>query len=143
MSRALRRHYDQFEEYPVLIPEGEYRLNFVASRFANRFNRGALELHFRVGEMTSPHYGKPLVRYYKVEVSPKKRSFRAAPRSDFAREFALLFGIHPDFRQAPIEHFRLTQIVGRVATVTEDYRQRRLPTSLRYSSVRELLRLVE
>jgi hypothetical protein len=125
------------DELP-LIPEGVYRLAFKRYKVARRFDRDVLELEFAVTDY-GEHFGKKLVRYYPVRASEKRRNFTARPRSDFAREYAHVFGRRPRFGTASLEIFGKHIIVGRVGTTTTDHRQKRLPEAAHYSVVRELL----
>ncbi len=127
---------------PFTLPDGLYRLAFDRYQVVSRFNRGSLELWFRVMDF-GPHFEKPLCRYFKVTRSGK-RSFRASPHSAFAREFVDVFGKSPPAGVQAVEWFRHDMLVeGSFEIVTKGYDQKAIPEGARYSVIRQLLRRVE
>ena len=133
----------RIEQDPSLaVPDGLYRLAFDRYQVVSRFDRGSLELWFRVMDY-GPYFEKLLCRYYKVERSGK-RSFRASPHSAFVREFIAVFGKRPPAGVQAVEWFRHDVYVeGLVGTVTKGYDQKAIPDGARYSVIRELQRRVE
>ena len=124
------------------IPDGLYRLAFHRYQVVSRFNRGSLELWFRVMNF-GPHFEKLLCRYYKVSRAGK-RSFKASRHSAFVREFIAVFGKRPPAGVRAAEWFRQDVYVeGLVGTVTKGYDQKAIPEGARYSVIRELQRRIE
>lgn len=123
----------------VLVPPGGYRLTYRGHSLASRFKRHCLDLVFVIADF-GDHFDKPLVRYYTVAASSKRRSFTAKPHSAFVREYAQIFGKRPNFRAAPIEDFKSCYVIGKVVTVTRDHQQNQLPEAARYSKIGALIR---
>ena len=131
------------EQVPSLVvPDGLYRLAFDRYQVVSRFNRGSLELWFRVTDF-GPHFEKPLCRYFKV-ARAGKRSFRASSNSAFVRDFVAVFGKRPPAGIQAVEWFRHDVLVeGLVETVSKGYDQKVIPEGARYSVIRQLQRRVE
>lgn len=123
----------------TLIPDGEYRIVYCRHSLRQRFQRDVLEVWFTVADYGA-HFDQVLPRYYSVQASAKRRSFKARPNSAFVREYFAVVGRRPDFSAAPLEAFRRGLIVARVGTVTRDHEQKKLLEPLQYSTIRALLR---
>jgi hypothetical protein len=120
-----------------LIPEGTYPVTFMRSAVSKRFGRGSLELWFKIVEFGA-YFEQPICRFYKVELTGK-RSFRASPRSAFARDFASVFGRLPPAGLAAVGHYRDVLVSARVRVVTTDYRQEPLTEAAYYSVIGALI----
>jgi len=125
----------------LLVPQGKYRLAYVKHRITTQFDRGVLEILFRVTDFGS-FFGTILPKYFNVELRGKKR-FAAKPRSDFFRTYCTLFGQQPRFDSRVLRKFEDVYVEGVVETVSTDHRQQKLPEVARYSVVRRLTRICE
>lgn len=121
-----------------LLPAGDYLVAFDKHRITSRFGRGSLELWFRIMDF-GPFFEKSVCRYYKVK-REGKRSFRAAPQSDFNREFAAVFGRRPPAGLPAVQWYGDDIILkARIETVTKGHDQKTIPEPVRYSVIRSLL----
>ena len=120
---------------PVLIPPGDYELEYVTHRLLRRFRRGCLEVFFRVGD-----YDVILPRYYAVTITGKK-TFRAAGGSDIVRQLNRLFTERiRRLDRIPVNKLAGRHVLGTVGTVKTDHNNQALVDECQYSVVRELLR---
>ena len=131
----------EFGAGPALMPPGKYQLSLKHYELNHRFQRGVLELWFSVTDY-GPHFGVLNPRYYNVQLSAKKRNFRARPQSAFCKEYCQVFGRRPKLIGiAALSDFREALIIGVVATVRTDCNQNCLPKAAQYSVIRELIEI--
>lgn len=126
----------------ALIPDGNYQVAFERYGLSTRFNRGSLELWFKILDY-GEHFGRLVPRYYRVDLGDGKkaaRTFRASRHSAFAREFVAVFRKAPPAGVAALHWFRDIAIDAAIRTVSSDHRQRQLDQPLRYNVVAELIR---
>ena len=67
--------------------------------------------------------------------------FSCPPRGDFRLEAARLIGQFNRLDRIPMSRWSNEVFIGRVETVRQNYRQREYPQAIRYSVIRELLRV--
>jgi len=132
---------EQHDGDSPLVPAGRYELSFKYSLLIKRFDRGVLELWFTINDF-GPHFGLQLPRYYNVTITSGKRSFRARPQCAFAREYCALFGQRPKYSCAPLKAFENVIVEGVIEEVSKDYRQKTISKAARYSTIRELRRVL-
>ena len=132
------------DEKPPIIKPGTYELAFVGFQTALMFARAQkLIMQFRVITL-GEYFGVNLYRYYNVQgfcgKPGKNGRFKVGWKSDFAREYASLFGELPKRADRfPMTPFSENIIRGRVATVKVGSRQRKLAKPCHYSVINELL----
>jgi hypothetical protein len=132
------------EERPALLPPGDYRLRF--SHFETKviFKKPKLFVWFTIATF-GEHFGKRVPRYYGLrklmDRAGKNRRFAVGWKSDFLREYTMLFGLPSRLDRIAMTHFERGEIIGRIRTVTSGSQQREIPTELRYSVVDALLKL--
>ena len=105
-----------------------------------------LVINFQVMEY-GDYFGLIIPKYYgvtRLTSKPKKSGgFQVGRKSKFLREFLTLF---PDqsvkrLDRFPMSRFQGVMIKGRVKTVTKSFNQRKIPESLQYSVIEELLKI--
>ena len=134
------------DDPPALVEPGEYELRFLGLRTSNVFNTAKVAFWFSIvtpGEA----FEEALPRWYRVRSVSSSKRFRFSWRGELVREYYQLFPARADkLRKAtefPVTKLRDHVIVGRVETVISDHKQRPLAENMRYSVVRELLRLAD
>jgi hypothetical protein len=133
-----------------LIEPGKYDLVLVDYETCLMFGKAQkLKMNFRVVTL-GEHNGLVIPRYYNIKriigKPAKSGSFQIARGSDFLLEFMTLFehlGQPKRLDRLPMTNFSKHIIVGKVRTVERNYSQRKLPGSLQYSVVEELLHIKE
>lgn len=130
---------------PALIPPGEYQLALSHWTTYRLFGRAPkLALWFKVVDM-GPHFGALLARHYNVRALKGKPGrhggFKAAPGCDLVRDYARLLSLPARFDRFNLQALKSRIALGRVDTVKTTARQQELAPAVRYSVVRELLRL--
>lgn len=126
---------------PALVDPGEYDLAFVGHRTSRVFGTCKVAMYFRIISQ-GPAFGSILPRWYRVRSISSSKRFRFGWHGELVREFAILFNERPTHADKfPITRFKEVAVVGRVDTVASDREQREIPDVLRYSVVRELLRV--
>lgn len=138
------RYPDQSPEYGVLVPEGNYQLKLVGHYTAIKFNAPRLILVFRVIDYGQFH-GCLLERYFYVKSLKGKPGKNGGcihkPRGDFMIEY---LGLFPEMRKPRLDRVSLQPlyenvITARIATVTRNNQQKKMPEQLHYSKVAELI----
>ena len=126
------------------VPEGEYVLRFDFHETKRIFKSGKIYLHFRIMN-TGEHFEKPITAYYNCSVMGKPGrggKFRAGWKSNLMREVVGLTGELPKRTdRLNLNQLKTMLILGEVGTVNKTSQQRDLTEPLRYSVVRELLRV--
>lgn len=135
-------------ERPVMIQAGVYDLSFEHHETANLFGGRApkLVLWFRVATL-GEHYGLLVPRYYNVRAfagrGRRHGKFHIGWKSDFVREYARCFGLPRRIDRVSTAAFKGVLIEGRIDAVECDHHQRKIHNDLRYSVIRELLKVKE
>jgi hypothetical protein len=132
-------------EAKALIPPGEYQFGFDYHETALMFGRAPkLVLWFRVLTM-GEHFERRIPRYYNVTRiigRPARRGrFKVGHSSSFVREYLRLFSTTNRLDRIPMSRFEQHIIVGKVRTVRTGGDQKRIPESLQYSVIDELVRI--
>jgi hypothetical protein len=130
-------------ERPILVTPGEYDFAFDYHETAYLFGRAPkLCCYFHI-VTPGQFFEAQLCRYYNVKTlasKPRKGgAFKIGWKSDFLREYAILFGLPPRLDRVSTEAFKSKIIRGRVTSVSRDSKQRVIPESLRYSVISELV----
>ena len=132
------------DEALVFVPPGKYEFAYVGYETKRIFNAEKLYMHFRIVNQGS-HFGKMLTRYYGVTIIGKigkSGRFSAGWKSDLMIEHVNLFGQRPKRKsEVPITPYKNNIIVGRVATVKKNRKQRSYPELLQHSKIAELIRV--
>ena len=130
---------------PALIPPGEYQLaatHWQTYRFFGRAPK--LAIWFRV-VTPGEHFETKLARHYNckdlVGKPGRNGRFKVAAGSDLVRDYARLLELPGRFDRFDLQSLTRRIIAGRVDTVTTTARQQQLAPAVRYSVVRELLRV--
>jgi len=132
------------DEKPPLIKPGIYDLSFVGFKTALMFSRAQkLIMQFRVITL-GEFFDVDLYRYFNVQgfcgKPGKNGRFKVGWKSDFAREYAALFGELPKRPDRfSMSRFNEKIIRGRVSTVKVGSRQRKLHKVCQYSVINELI----
>ena len=126
---------------PMLVPPGLYRLAYKRMALVKRFDRGVLELWFTIADL-GPFFELEVPRYYNVSFGNKRNQFSARPQSDFVLEYCSLFGQRPKFERSPLGAFETHLVEGLIQSVTKNHRQKAIPEPARYSTIRELRRVM-
>ncbi len=132
------------DEYQYIKP-GKYELSYLRHETAFMFKKAAkLVMWFQIitqGE----YFGLAVPRFYNVNRiigKPQKNGrFKVGRRSDFFHEYDELFKA-PDRRLDRLSvygKFSKVIVIGRIDTVKQNYRQRKLSESSRYSVIKELI----
>lgn len=133
---------------PALVPPGEYEMAFLDFETRMMFQRAPkIILWFSVTE-PGPAFGAKLARYYNAKRLMGKHgrhgAFSVGFKSDFLREYALVFNTAPPrLDRIPMSCWQSRVVRALVETVTTDSRQRRIPEPVRYSVVKEIRGLVQ
>jgi hypothetical protein len=133
---------------PPLVAAGIYDLAFVHYETVRLYGGRAekIALWWRIVSLGTVN-GVVLPRYYNVKTlvgKPGKGGrFRIGWKSDFVREYALLYGLPSRLDRIAMTRFHDSVVVGRVRGVSRDYRDREIPKDLCYSVVGELLKVKE
>lgn len=130
---------------PALIPPGEYQLalqHWQTYRFYGKAPK--LALWFKV--MTQgEHFGVELARHYNVKAlvgTPGRYGrFKSSAGSDLVRDYARLRALPTRFDRFDLQWLKNRILCGRVDTVKTTARQQELAPAVRYSVIRELLRI--
>jgi hypothetical protein len=126
---------------PPLVDPGEYDLAYVGHQTSRVFGTPKLVMYFRIVTQ-GPAFDRLLPRWYRVRSVSSSKRFRFGWHGELVREFAVLFNERPTHADRfPVGKFKDVMLVGRVATVGSDHKQRDIPEPLRYSVIRELLRI--
>ncbi|RDH82691.1 MAG: hypothetical protein DIZ80_10450 [endosymbiont of Galathealinum brachiosum] len=132
------------DEKPPLIKPGVYELAFVEYQTALMFGRASkLIMKFRIVSL-GEHFGVELFRYYNIQnfcgKPGRSGKFKAGWKSDFAREYASLFEELPNRTDRfSMSLYKEKIIRGRVTTVKQGSRQRKLHNVCQYSVINELM----
>lgn len=134
-------------ERPTLVEPGVYDLVFEYHETLYLFGRAPkLVCHFHI-VTPGPFFETKLCRYYNVKTLASKPrrggAFKIGWKSDFLREYALLFGLPARLDRISTEAFKARVIRGRVITVSRDSKQRVIPDGLRYSVIAELIEVAQ
>jgi hypothetical protein len=134
-------------EAKALVPAGEYQLAFDHHETAVMFGRAPkLVLWFRIVTM-GDHFEKRVPRFYNVTRligRPCKHGrFKVGRSSAFLREYLRLFHCTNRLDRIPMSRFEQHVIVGKVRTVRIGGDQKRIPETLQYSVIDELVRVEE
>jgi hypothetical protein len=132
-------------DMPALLPPGRYQLALDYWKTSNLFGRAPkLALWFKVVDQGT-HFGLLVPRYYNVVALKGKpgRSgqFKASHGGDLARDYARLLALPTRFDRFNLQALKQHIVIGNVATVTADSRQKALAPASHYSVVRQLERL--
>ena len=131
-------------DLPPLVEPGTYSLVFVRHHTAVLFgNAPKIALRFRIVDQGT-HYGTELERWYNVKRLIGKAGnggrFQVTARSDFVLEYLTLFTEQVKrLDRISMRPFKHCMIKGRIDTVKQNSKQRKLPDLLQYSVIRELL----
>lgn len=130
---------------PALIPPGEYQLALQHWQTYKFFGKAPkLALWFKV-VTPGEHFGIELARHYNVKAlvgnAGRNGRFKAAPGSDLVRDYARLLALPTRFDRFDLQSLTRRIVAGRVDTVTTTARQQTLAPAVRYSVIRELLRV--
>ena len=132
-------------DLPALLPDGRYQLALDHWKTSKLFGRASkLALWFRVVE-PGPQFGAMVPRYYNV-VALKGQAgrggrFKASHGGDLAREYARLLALPTRFDRFNLQALKSHILIGHVATVTADAKQRALAPASHYSVIRQLERI--
>jgi len=127
-----------------LVPEGDYSMSYKYHETGKAFNTPKVFVYFSIVE-PGPYLGICLYRAFRVRgfigKHGKNGRFKLGKRSELFLALCRLderdSRLRPD--RVSLQALRNTVIKASVRTVKTDYKQRRLPESLRYSVVDELL----
>lgn len=132
-------------QLPALIPPGEYQLTLSHWTTYLLFGRAPkLTLWFRVVQQ-GKHFDALVPRHYNVKAlkgrARRNGQFKAAAGCDLVREYARLLPSPGRLDRIALQPLAVRVVVGRVDTVKHARDQKELPQCVRYSVVRELLRV--
>ncbi len=130
----------------VQVPAGCYELEYVSHVKRKIFSARKLYLNFRIIN-DGPHQGKIATRYYAITMSEAGKArgrFGFGWYSEGMREYVLLFGERPQRNtDISIEKYKSQIFLGRIETVTSDYKKRDKPELLQNSKVAELIEIIK
>lgn len=133
---------------PPLLPIGDYQMVYQGHETGMLFGRKPkLMVHLKIVE-PGEAFESTVTRYYNITRVigrlGRHGRFKVAPHGDFLFEYVQLFGTAVRrLDRIPMSAFENKILLGRVATVLSNRNQRQLPEPLRYSVVRELLKVVQ
>jgi len=130
-------------EFRPKIKQGTYDLVFQHYETAKLFNGRALKLILWFSVNTQGEYfGVKLPRFYNVKRikgrTGKNGDFVLSPNCDFVREYAALFPLPSRLDRIPMSVFKNKIFIGGVRTVTNGFKQAKIPESLQYSVIGDL-----
>lgn len=129
-------------ETRVLLPEDEYRFEYVDYRTAKLFMTPKLIVRFKI--VKGVYENSVLERFYGVSklVGPPKKygNYKTGGSADAYRDFVRLTGRVPRRDRMSWTAIRGIPLIGTVRTVIKDHRRRELDPLLRYSVIDELRR---
>lgn len=134
------------ESLPTLLPEGEYTARYLHHETKKAFGDHKVYVHFELLDHGT-HYLTKLYRAYRVRdfkgKSGKGGGVILGKRSELFITLCHIFEGVKDFRPDRVslkmlKHFIL---LVTVKTVTNDYKQRKLPECLKYSVIDKLVRI--
>ena len=137
------------EELSPLVKPGDYQLFYIGRYTAYLHGQSPkLALKFRIQD-PGKFYGVELERWYNCKRllgKPGNNGGFVPPRhGDFLLEYTTLFplALTRDCRLDRISFtpFKNSIVIGKVNTVTRNSKQRELPETLQYSTIRELLKV--
>jgi len=130
----------------VQVPAGRYCLEYASHIKRKIFKADKLYLNLRIID-DGPYQGKIVTRYYSITMSEAGKArgrFGFGWHSDGMREYALLFDEVPQRNtDISIEKYKSHIFLGRIETVTSDYKKRDKPVLLHNSKVAELVEIIE
>ena len=136
------------DQKPPLIKPGEYSLGFLFHETAILFSQPKLILCCTVLS-EGIYHGVKLKRFYNVRslIGKPGRDGKYHPSgwgSDLIREYAELFGDVPDrLARLSLKPFNNVIITGKVKTVSQDSRKRRIAECVQYSVIERLIKAKE
>ena len=126
----------------VQVPAGRYYLEYASHIIRKIFKTCKLYLNLRIID-DGPYQGKIVTRYYSIimsEAGKARGRFGFGLYSDGMREYVLLFDELPQRHiDISIEKYKSNIFLGRIETVTSDYKKRDKPVLLHNSKVAELV----
>lgn len=136
------------DDRPPLLPPGRYTLKCVGHETKLIFKRPKLYVWFEVMDL-GEYFQVRIPRYYGIRHTVPQRKygkngrFAVGWKSDFVREYGLLFGEPQRPDRLAMTAFRNVLVYGKVRTVESSHSQKERPDWLKYSVVEELLGLAE
>ena len=147
------RDYSRYDEEPfievdplVLIPEGEYIVQYKNYRILTSFGQPKVEMELIIYS-PEEYFGVCLERFYNVDKlkDPEKAKGRFKPsrRGHLMREYTAL--VDPPSRNDRMTLGKLKglMILAKVVTVKVDSNKNPLPKGSRYSKIEKLIKVVE
>ena len=130
----------------VQVPAGRYCLEYASHIKRKIFKADKLYLNLRIID-DGPYQGKIVTRYYSITMSEAGKArgrFGFGWYSDGMREYVLLFGERPQRNtDISIEKYKSHIFLGRIETVTSDYKKRDKHVLLYNSKVAQLVEIIE
>ncbi|UHQ19516.1 hypothetical protein LVB87_15215 [Lysobacter sp. KIS68-7] len=127
------------DDMPPLIPPGKYQMRCTGWETRLMFGKQAkVGVHLEVCAY-GPFFGTKFTRWYnarELKGRPGRNGkFKAGWSGDLVREYAAIVDMPERSDRIALTRLREVLLIGHVATVTHDRRQRALPPALHYSSV--------
>ena len=132
-------------EFQALLPPGNYQACFVSWWTGIMFARAPkLALTFKI-VTPGDYFGKLVSRWYNAKEligkHGKSGRFRVGHRSDFLDDYVRLVGMPSRTDRVSLNALRSLVLLVSVQTVETNRRQRTIAEPLRYSVIRELIRI--
>ena len=124
---------------PVLVPKGEYRVEFRSWKKFWHFSRLDLVMGFEIVEKND-YFGEILPAYYRVTWNGEQ--IVAGWKSHFCRDYQQCFGAVERTDQFEIKEFENLVFLAEVREVTHDQGNRPLGEVNQYSRIGRLLEVV-
>ena len=129
----------------VLVPEGEYELQYVDYETASYYGSPKVVVHYAIVG-PDEYAGLPVDRFYNAAklTSPPGRfgKYVAPRRGDLFREFNRLIGKGERLDRLRFARLKGQRVIGEIQTVTTDHNHEELPEDERYSRIRKLLHVL-
>ena len=124
---------------PVLVPKGEYRVEFRSWKKFWHFRRPDLVMWFEIVE-ENDYFGEILPAYYRVTWNGDQ--FMAGWKSNFIRDYQQCFGTVDRNDQFDTSEFEELVFLAEVREVTHDQEKRLLAKVNQYSRIGRLLEVI-
>ena len=130
----------------VLVPEGDYIVQYLTYRTSKSFGQPKVEVTFII-DKPKEHRAVCLERFYNVDklTGPEKAKGRFKPsrRGHLMREYTALVGPPSRNDRMSFRKLKGLMILAKVVTVKVDSNKNPLPKGSRYSKIEKLIKVVE
>jgi hypothetical protein len=132
-------------EQPPLVAPGDYQVAFVDWWTGFLFFKAPkLGLTFQIVTPGS-YFGAKVTRWYNVRKLigryGKRGRFQVGRRSEFLADYARFIGMPSRTDRVSVTHFASLILLAKIETVTVNHKQKQIADPLRYSVIRELIRV--